>query len=74
MKVFRTSPFSGKEHSLDLPITEAQLERWIGGELIQNVFPNLTADEREFLMTGITAAEWEECFGPGDEATKRAEA
>ena len=31
-----------------------------GCELIQNAMPNLSADEREFLMTGITPEEWAE--------------
>jgi hypothetical protein len=25
--------------------------------------PHLTADQREFLMTGITPAEWQAAFG-----------
>jgi hypothetical protein len=62
MLISRKSPFSGKVNSMDLPITESQLERWQAGEMIQNVFPRLTADEREFLMTGITAQEWEDTF------------
>ncbi len=38
--------------------------RYAGGkERIQDVFPHLTADEREFLMTGITAKEWKDAFG-----------
>ena len=65
MLITRTSPFTGQEHTLDLPITEEQLEKWQGGVLIQNAMPHLTADEREFLMTGITAEEWNHAFGEG---------
>ena len=32
------------------------------GQLIQNAFPFLNADEREFLMTGITPEEWDAMF------------
>lgn len=32
------------------------------GKFIQDAFPTLTADEREFLMSGITKAEWDEMF------------
>ena len=46
-----------------LPITSTQLDRWTGGDLIQNVFPDLSADQREFLMTGITPEEWNQNFG-----------
>ena len=47
-------------------------ERFVGAEtkfeesrdsmLIQNVFPFLTADEREFLITGLTPGEWNILF------------
>ena len=50
--------FTGIERTLDLPITEAQIAQWQAGGLIQNVMPELTADEREFVMTGVTAQEW----------------
>ena len=43
---------------MELDITYEQLKRWQDGELIQNVFPDLNVDEREFLMTGITSDEW----------------
>jgi len=58
---------SGITRTLNLPVTEAQLDAWASGELIQNAFPNLSADEREFLKTGITAEEWESLFGGEEE-------
>jgi hypothetical protein len=64
MKITRMSPFSGIEHTKDIDITEEQIARWHGGENIQNVVPHLSAGDREFLMTGITDAEWEDVFGP----------
>lgn len=68
MLITKISQFSGKPHSMELPITQEQLERWTRGEdLIQRIFPNLTADQREFLMTGVTKEEWDEAFKPGDE-------
>ena len=63
MLIERTSMISGKTNSMELPITNAQLDRWTGGELIQNVFPDLEIDQREFLMTGITPEEWNRTFG-----------
>ena len=60
MIVTRKNIFTGRERSLDLDITQEQLERWNNGELIQNVFPHLSVDEREFLMTGIIGEEWNE--------------
>ena len=67
MKITRTSKFSGIERTLDLPITEAQLSDWTNGTLIQKAMPELTADEREFIMTGVTAEEWSNEFGDDDE-------
>ena len=63
MKITRTSMFTGIERTLDLPITEAQIAQWQAGGLIQNVMPELSADEREFVMTGVTAQEWAGEFG-----------
>lgn len=38
-------------------------DAWDAGELIQNAFPTLSADEREFIKTGISPQEWEAMFG-----------
>lgn len=65
MKVTRKSMISGESHTMDLPITQAQLETWMeSNTLIQNAFPHLTEDQREFLLTGTTAEEWNETFPP----------
>jgi hypothetical protein len=63
MMITKKSMFSGTAHTMDLPVTREQLDRWKGGELIQNVFPFLSSSEREFLMTGATEAEWNHEFG-----------
>jgi hypothetical protein len=60
MIVTKKNIFTGIERSLDLDVTQEQLNRWENGELIQNVFPHLSIDEREFLMTGIIGEEWNE--------------
>jgi hypothetical protein len=36
---------------------------WSKGLLIQDAFPWLTPDEREFIKTGITPEEWKAAFG-----------
>lgn len=59
MKITRMSPFTRKKVTIDLPITESQYSAWEGGALAQNAFPNLDADQREFIMTGITPDEWD---------------
>tara|TARA_R110000822_G_scaffold56928_6_gene143627 strand:+ start:94 stop:255 length:162 start_codon:yes stop_codon:yes gene_type:complete len=50
---------TGKVNTKELDITFAQFAAWHQGKLIQEVMPNLSADDREFLMTGITPDEWE---------------
>jgi hypothetical protein len=47
---------------MDLPITQEQLTRWENGELVQNVFPDLTPDQREFIMTGMCNDDWDNMF------------
>jgi hypothetical protein len=64
--IIRVSPFTGKRHVKSLDITDEQMRNWVGGMLIQNAMPNLSADDREFVMTGITAEEWAEQFGESD--------
>jgi hypothetical protein len=50
-----------------MPITQDQLDAWAEGELIQEAMPHLTADQREFILTGITPSEWNAAFGELDE-------
>ena len=63
MKITRTSPFTGEINTLDIDVTQSQIDAWYGGELIQNAMPNLSADEREFIKSGIPAHEWDSMFG-----------
>lgn len=63
MLITRTSPFSGETNTKEINVTVDQLEKWSRGMLIQNAMPNLSADDREFIKTGITAKEWDDTFG-----------
>ena len=63
MKVRRKSPFTGLWYTREIGVTREQLEEWWAGELIQRAMPQLTASEREFIMTGIPPHEWDESFG-----------
>jgi hypothetical protein len=51
---------------MDLPITEAQVEAYEKGALLQNAFPNLSAGQREFYKTGITDEEWDRFIAWGE--------
>lgn len=63
MQITRRSPFSGKVNTLDINVTQEQLDRWEAGELIQNAMPNVSPEHREFIMTGLSPTEWEDTFG-----------
>ena len=63
MQIVRTSRISGNTNVMDIDITTDQFLSWIDGSLIQDVMPNISADEREFIMTGITPSEWDAMFG-----------
>lgn len=63
MIITRTSLVSKRTKSMDLDITAEQLTNWGAGMLVQDAFPNLSEDEREFIMTGVTSEEWNELFG-----------
>ena len=45
--------------TLDINITRHQMEQWKSGIHIQNAMPNISAADREFIMTGITQEEWD---------------
>jgi hypothetical protein len=65
MIITRISPLSG-EHSRDLPVTQEQLDS-IGKKLIQDIFPDLSASDREFILTGYTDEDWNKMFPPEEE-------
>jgi hypothetical protein len=51
IKITKTSIISGTTRTIELLITQDQLERWQRGEdLIQNIMPDLTPEQREFVM------------------------
>lgn len=67
INLIRRSVFTGNWHQMPLPITLEKLRQWeqlcmSGGKrpLIQDFFPELDDDQREFLLTGTTPTEWDE--------------
>lgn len=69
MLITMRSQLSGKESTMDLDVTFGQIAELQspGRRMIQDIFPNLSADEREFLLTGVTPEEWATAFGGLDE-------
>jgi hypothetical protein len=64
-KVTRRSVFDRQMYTMELPVSQERIEIWASGAgaLIQDAFPELNADQREFLMSGATPEKWEEMFG-----------
>ena len=52
--VQRTSPVTGKDKTMAINATNEQYIAWIDGTLIQDAMPQLSADEREFIISGCT--------------------
>lgn len=68
MLITKVSMLTNKVRTMDLDVTEEQMAKWNEGKtLVQRVFPHLTADEREFILSGITPEEWTEAFAEPDE-------
>jgi len=70
MKVFKRSILSGEGHWRDIPADPGKIAQWLAGvvhEHIQNYFPELSAEDREFLLNGITPEEWETMLPPENE-------
>jgi len=56
-------------HTIDSRYNETQITHWLRNRMMRNVqpmvqdaFPDMKAEDREFLMTGITPAKWNEMF------------
>lgn len=73
IRLSRKSMISGKDNVMELPIEEYMykicLEKYQGGALIQDAFPMLSDEHREFIKTGITPEEWNAIFPKEEEDT-----
>ena len=68
MKLSRLSQFTGNYNVMEIPLSEEEYElcymAWtVDGVLLQDAFPNLTAEERDFIKFGVTPEEWEAVIG-----------
>ena len=68
MIVERKSIVTGKVYEMEIDITVQQLFDFMNGRsgLAQEAFPHLSAEEREFIISGIHPDEWNELFGNED--------
>ncbi len=51
----------------ELRLERDRVKRWLAGEHVQNVFPDMSADRRELLITGTHPACWDAMFADEDE-------
>lgn len=63
MLIIKRNRMTGKDNQMELDITPEQIQRYEQGAFVQDAFPNLTPTEREFIITGMSAAEQKEIFG-----------
>ena len=54
----RTSPFTGRVNEMEINLNPRDYLAWQHGVDIQDALPYLSADEREFINTGITPEDW----------------
>jgi len=69
--ITRTSSISGKDNTREIDVCPFALNRWDRTDLavrpfVQDAFPHLSADDREFIKTGITPEEWDAMFEDED--------
>jgi len=63
MKIERVSLLSGKTSTREIDASPTKIANYLlkrDTRFIQDIFPELSKDDREFLMTGITPEEWKE--------------
>ena len=65
MIVIKKSGFTGIVHKRDIKnLTPRRLVAWVlDAGLIQNIMPDVSVEDREFLIFGITPEEWNDFFG-----------
>jgi len=60
MKRSKICVVTNEEYSVDVNAIDVQ--DWREGRLIQNAMPNLSLEQREFLISGLTPSEFKEMY------------
>ena len=63
MLIRRSSRLTGIVRELNIDIKPEDYAKWYRGANIQDAAPHLSADDREFIISGITPDEWTSAFG-----------
>lgn len=68
MTITKISPLTGFPSTMKLDITPYEYNAWKAwGYLIQDVMPQLSSEEREFLISGATQDDWDQLYGACEE-------
>lgn len=68
MMITKRSVITGQQSTREIAITPEQHAAWkASSRPVQECFPWLSADDREFLITGITPYEWDATFPEDDD-------
>lgn len=68
MYISRKSVISGISRTRYIPVNPDDYLSWKAGVgSVQEIMPYLNDDDREFILSGITADEWDEAFSEGYE-------
>lgn len=68
MTITKLSPVTGLPNTMKLDITPYEYSAWKDwGYLIQDVMPQLSSEEREFLISGSTQEDWDSLYGLPEE-------
>ncbi|MEK9699192.1 MAG: hypothetical protein VW270_25670 [Candidatus Poseidoniales archaeon] len=64
VRVTKKSALTGNHNSMIIPLRQGEIEHWLNSSmLVQDAFPWIAAEVREFLVSGITPEEWDATFG-----------
>ena len=68
VRLYKRSPIDGTTNYMDLPTESYKIQHWNNSPeqlpLIENYFPELTPEQREFILTGIIPRQWNDTFIP----------
>ena len=66
MVIEKTNILNGKTYTMDIDVTEEQIAELNKNPRhrrpIQEIVPELSSEDREFLISGITPEEWHKIF------------
>lgn len=65
MLITRTCPFTDKELSLDIPVTQEEYDSWVlGYKTAEHAFQNIPKDLIQFIKDGIPPEEYPDTYDP----------